>query len=88
MFGYQWHLITFFLLSLQIPDHFHGDGEDTPYELIVEGNVYGGQHGSLFLHRQPLTLERPDVRIILQSEHPTYRQGQTGNFPPSYPNSG
>ena len=60
----------------QIPDHFYNDGNETPYTLAVEGNIYGGQHGSLFLHQRPLALTEPDVRIVLESEHPAYRQGQ------------
>ena len=53
----------------------------TSYTLIVEGNIYGGQHGSLFLHQRPLSLMQPDVRIVLESEHPTYIQGQMSKLP-------
>ena len=53
----------------------------TSYTLTVEGNIYGGQHGSLFLHQRPLSLMQPDVRIVLESEHPTYIQGQMSKLP-------
>ena len=81
---------------LQTPDHFNGNGneedqeatekeEENPtissYTLTVEGNIYGGQHGSLFLHQRPLSLMQPDVRIVLESEHPTYIQGQMSKLP-------
>ena len=68
------------MFGLQIPDHFNADGNETPYTLTVEGNIYGGQHGSLFLHQRPLTLMQPDVQIVLESEHPTYLQGQTSKL--------
>ena len=57
-----------------------GNGNESPYTLTVEGNIYGGQHGSLFLHQRPLSITEPDVRIILDSEHPAYRQGQEMQF--------
>ncbi len=45
----------------------------------VEGNVYGKLYGSLFQHKSKISLRRPNVKVLLQTEQLIYRQRQTGN---------
>ena len=66
------------LFNFQIPDHLRSDEDATVYTLDVEGNVYGKLFGSLFQHKSTISLKRPNVRVLLQTEQLTYKQQQTG----------
>ena len=63
---------------MQIPDHLRSDDDSTVYTLDVEGNVYGKLYGSLFQHKSKISLKRPNVKVLLQTEQLIYKQGQTG----------
>jgi len=64
------------IIAIKVPDHLKADHKNTDYQLVVEGNEYARFHGSLFLHKKKLSLRRPKVDILLETDQPLYKQGQ------------
>ena len=63
------------LLFFQLSDH---DALEHSLYLEVEGNHYGGYHGSLFRHRRQIKVLRPTLSIRVDTNRRTYSPGSRG----------
>ena len=59
----------------QLSDH---DALEHSLYLEVEGNHYGGLHGSLFKHRRQIKVLRPELTILVDTNRRVYSPGSKG----------